>query len=99
DGVPLSGATSSVLTLNGVTSASAGSYAVTVSNSAGSLSSNSAQLTINKATATVTLGGLDQIYDGGAKSATATTIPAGLSLSFNYDGNATPPVNAGHYLV
>ncbi|BCS55103.1 DUF4347 domain-containing protein [Geobacter sp. SVR] len=54
---------------------------------------------VGKATASVTLGGLSQTYDGTAKSATATTTPAGRTVTFTYDGSSTPPVNAGSYNV
>ncbi|MGZ5508842.1 MAG: MBG domain-containing protein, partial [Limisphaerales bacterium] len=56
--------------------------------------------TINKATATITLGSLSQTYDGTAKSATATTNPAGLKVTITYSQNGTPvasPTNAGSY--
>ena len=56
-------------------------------------------LTINKAAATVTLGSLAQTYDGTARSATATTSPSGLTVTFTYDGSATAPTNAGSYAV
>ncbi len=56
-------------------------------------------LTINKAAATVTLGGLAATFDGTPKAASATTTPPGLVVSFTYDGNAPPPVNAGTYAV
>ena len=49
--------------------------------------------------ATVTLGNLSQTYDGTAKIATATTVPAGLSLIITYGGSSGPPVNAGTYAV
>jgi hypothetical protein len=52
-----------------------------------------------KAAATVTLGSLSQTYDGTAKAATATTTPAGLTVTFTYDGSATLPTNAGTYAV
>ena len=52
-----------------------------------------------KATATVTLGSLSQTYDGTPKSATATTTPAGLTVSFTYNGSGTAPINAGSYAV
>ena len=64
---------------------------------------------IAKASATVTLGNLSQTYDGTPKSASATTNPAGLNVTFTYapisqsarrlnvaSGN---PVNAGSYTV
>lgn len=50
-------------------------------------------------TATVTLGNLAATYDGTAKSATATTSPAGLTVAFTYDGSSTAPTNAGSYAV
>jgi hypothetical protein len=56
-------------------------------------------VTIAKATATVTLGNLSQTWDGTPKAATATTTPTGLTVTFTYDGNATPPINAGSYAV
>jgi MBG domain len=56
-------------------------------------------LTVNNATATVTLGNLSQAYDGTAKSATATTIPAGLTVTFTYDGSPNAPTNVGTYVV
>lgn len=46
-GVNISGATSATLTLTSVTTASAGGYSVRVSNSAGSVTSASATLTVN----------------------------------------------------
>ncbi len=56
-------------------------------------------LTVNKATAQVTLANLSPTYDGTPKSATATTTPAGLTVTFTYDGGPTPPTNAGTYAV
>jgi hypothetical protein len=58
-----------------------------------------ANLTITKASATVTLGNLNQAYDGTPKSATATTIPDGLSVTITYDGSATAPTEIGSYMV
>jgi len=54
---------------------------------------------VSKATAGVTLGGLAQTYDGTPKSATATTVPAGLTVEFTYDGGATAPTAVGSYAV
>ena len=56
-------------------------------------------VTVNKAVATVTLGSLTQTYDGEPKLATATTVPAGLTVGFTYDGSATAPINIGSYAV
>lgn len=54
---------------------------------------------VAKANASVTLGSLSQTYDGSSRSATATTTPSGLAVSFTYDGSPTPPINAGSYPV
>ncbi|RME69350.1 MAG: hypothetical protein D6781_08780, partial [Verrucomicrobia bacterium] len=58
-----------------------------------------ATASINKATATVSLSGLAQTYDGTAKTVTATTDPAGLTVNITYDGSAAAPTNAGSYAV
>ena len=49
--------------------------------------------------ATVTLGSLAQTYDARPKSATATTVPAGLAVAFTYNGVTNPPVATGSYTV
>jgi hypothetical protein len=58
-------------------------------------------LTIKKATATITLSDLTQVYDGKAKDATATTVPAGLKviLSYSQKGKSVNPVEPGKYEV
>jgi M6 family metalloprotease-like protein/uncharacterized repeat protein (TIGR02543 family) len=56
-------------------------------------------LDITKATATVSLGSLSQNYDGTAKSAAATTNPAGLTVTTAYNGATVFPVNVGSYSV
>jgi len=56
-------------------------------------------LVVAKAPATVVLDDLAQTYDGTERMAAATTEPAGLAVSFTYNGSATPPVAAGHYQV
>jgi len=61
--------------------------------------SASGTLVIGKATASVVLANLAQTYDGGVKSATATTTPSGLDVSFTYNGSALLPTNAGNYSV
>ena len=55
--------------------------------------------TVMKAMATVTLGSLSHIHDGTAKSATATTDPAGKTVTFTYGGGSGAPTNAGSYEV
>jgi MBG domain len=52
--------------------------------------------------ANVTLANLSHTYDGSAKFATATTIPAGKNVAFSYSRNGVPvasPINAGAYTV
>jgi hypothetical protein len=56
-------------------------------------------LTVNKATATVTLSNLSATYDGTAKAVTATTSPAGLTVVITYAGSPTEPIAAGDYVV
>jgi hypothetical protein len=75
-----------------------------VASQAGNASWNSAPsatntFNVSKATAGVTVDGLMQTYDGTPKSATATTVPAGLAVLFTYDGSATAPSAAGSYVV
>jgi hypothetical protein len=80
----------------------AGSYAVVASLSNANYEAQNATgtLVINKATATISLSGLEHTYDGSAKNATATTSPEGLSgVSITYDNSATAPTNAGSYAV
>jgi N-acetylneuraminic acid mutarotase len=78
----------------------AGSYAVTGTvNEANWQGSATGTLVIGKATATVALGNLSQVFDGTPKSATATTDPAGLTVDFTYDGSTTAPTAAGSYAV
>ncbi|MBI2517080.1 MAG: ExeM/NucH family extracellular endonuclease [Opitutae bacterium] len=99
NGAPIPGATSTALTLGNVTTANAGSYTVAATNSQGAATSDAANLTVNKAVATVTLGSLNQNFDGSPKSATATTAPGGLNVTFTYDGSAIAPTAPGSYAV
>jgi rhamnogalacturonan endolyase len=77
-----------------------GSYAVVATvnepNYAGSVDDT---LVIAKATASIVLAPLQQVYDGTAKSVTATTVPAGLDVDITYDGSADAPVYPGAYEV
>ena len=51
---------------------------------------------VAKADAAIFLSDFNQVYDGGAKSITASTDPAGLAVAITFDGT---PVNAGSYAV
>src|ERR1019366_4872931 len=51
-------------------------------------------ITVNKATATLSLSNLSQQYDGTPKSVTATSSPSGLSgITVTYNGSPTIPTN------
>jgi sugar lactone lactonase YvrE len=52
-----------------------------------------------QAVATVNISNLNHNYNGTAKSASVSTIPAGMTVSVTYNGSATPPVSAGSYNV
>ena len=54
---------------------------------------------VAKATASVYLLDIAQVYDGTARTVSATTLPAGLTVEFTYAGNAWAPTNAGSYAV
>ena len=54
---------------------------------------------VGKSEATVTLSLLLHTYDGTVKNATATTVPAGLTVDFTYDGSPQAPINVGSYTV
>jgi len=84
----------------------AGTYAITADFVAddtvnfGSLAAAPAgSFVIQKAVAGISLANLAQTYDGTSKSATATTVPAGLTVALTYDGSGTPPISAGSYTV
>jgi hypothetical protein len=85
----------------GVTTNTTYTYVVTDSNKQGATSgpSNLLVVTVTKAIATVTLGSLNQTYTGSPLSVTATTVPAGLTVNFTYNGSATPPTAAGTYAI
>jgi len=79
---------------------SAGSYTVVATiNDANYQGSATGTLVIGQATGAIALGDLSQTYNGTAKTATATTTPSGLAVSFTYNGSATAPTNAGSYTV
>ncbi len=99
EGAVTTGTRTATLTLTNATTADAGSYYCLVTNALGSTPSDSATLTVNKATAPVVLAGLNATFNGTARAVTATTTPGGLSVAFTYDGNATLPTNAGTYAV
>jgi hypothetical protein len=54
---------------------------------------------ITQKSATITLSDLSHVYDGNPHGATATTNPAGLNVTFTYNGSATEPTAVGSYTV
>jgi endonuclease/exonuclease/phosphatase family metal-dependent hydrolase len=92
-----------VLAGSAVTFTNAGSVSL-VASQAGNASWNAAPdmtntFTVTKAAAGVALTNLEQIYNGAARIAMATTLPTGLVVDVTYDGSAAAPTNAGSYAV
>jgi len=56
-------------------------------------------ITVNKATASLSLSGLSATYDGTPKGATVTLTPSVPGLSVTYNGSVSAPTNAGNYAV
>jgi len=91
-----------LLTYNGSTTAptSAGSYAVSaVIDDPAIIGSASGTLVIAKASAPILLGNLSPAANGTPKTPTATTTPAGLAVSYTFNGSPTAPTYAGSYAV
>ena len=91
-----------VVTYNGAPTppVGAGSYAVVATiDSEDFAGSATGTLVVQKALASVALGGLLQVYDGTPKAVTVTTLPPGLAVQVTYDGSATPPTAPGSYAV
>ena len=77
-----------------------GSYTVTgVVNDANYAGTNTDIFVISKAGATVTLGNLNQAYDGTARTVTTVSAPAGLGVTVTYAGHSWAPTNVGTYAV
>ena len=90
------------LTYDGFSSApiSAGTFAVVGTiNESNYTGSSSGTLVVGKASATLSITGLNQTYDGSPKSVGVTTTPSGLAVSTTYNGSATAPMAAGSYAV
>jgi hypothetical protein len=94
-GTPISGATSSTLTLANVTQASAGTYAVTVSNAAGTATSMPATLTVNTTPPPpVFLPPPPPVLVAPtiAVSPVSRTVNAGETVTFSVVANGTAPL-------
>jgi len=84
---------------NGGTLVTAGIQTVTVTDATNSTILGTAGIGVNKATATITLGNLQQTYSGSVQPPTVTTNPAGLAVTLTYAGSSTLPTVAGTYAV
>jgi len=80
NGANIGGATSATLSLTNVQSGDAANYAVVVSNSAGSVTSNTATLTVNPATVVPAITSQPQ----------SLTVTAGTNASFSVTATGTP---------
>lgn len=83
---------------SGVFTASTAGGPFVVTGSASGFSGN-ASVTVTPAPATLSLGNLEQTYDGTPRPVSCTTTPGGLAVSITYNGSSSPPVNAGTYTV
>jgi hypothetical protein len=78
----------SVYALSANAPTNAGSYTVigTINNT-NWLGGTNGTLVISQAAGTVTLGNLSQTYGGTAKSASATTMPGGMTVNITYSNS------------
>jgi hypothetical protein len=102
DGVAIDGATAASYTIASPHVSDSGSYDVVITNSFGSVTSDSFTLTVNPAPLSITLGNLEQLYNGSALSALVATSPLALPTSsymVTYDGSTAEPIYPGAYAV
>jgi Alpha-L-arabinofuranosidase len=99
NGVAIDGATDRVLLIDDTSVAHTGTYIVTVTNAAGSATSEAATLVVQPLSATIEGLGETRSYDGSPQIATITTDPAGLPLSVLYNESPAAPVLPGTYFV
>ena len=94
------GVATEVVWAGGAAPSNAGSHSFTVNVTDPNYSGTfNGVLVIKPTQATVTLSGLNAVYDGTPKSATVTVTPAGLAYEIKYNGNPNPPTSAGTYAV
>ena len=95
NGVNISGATSSTLTLNTISTASAANYSVIVANAAGSATSADATLTVLLPPA-ITAQPASLITAPGATAAFTVTATGSVPLSFQWFKNGGPVTDGGN---
>jgi len=66
---------------------------------AGGNTTRGVALAVSPIPASLTLGNLNQTYDGSPKSVSVTTNPPGLAHSVTYNGSSTVPTDAATYAV
>ncbi|MFA7487600.1 MAG: MBG domain-containing protein, partial [Lysobacteraceae bacterium] len=89
---------------NGLAPVNAGSYTaiLTVTDPNHAADTLTATIEITQAPVELVFGNLSHVYDGSAKAATVTTVPAGVtgvSLDYSQGGSPATPVDAGSYEV
>ena len=91
NGVNVTGATAASLSLGNVSTADAGSYAVIVSNAAGSVTSATATLTVNAATVapTITTQPVSQTVTAGANVSLTVAATGTAPLSYQWQKNGS----------
>ncbi len=112
NGATLAGATSATLTLTGTQVADTGSYAVSVTNPVGTVTSSAATLTVNPAVAAPGITGATAVATllnspfnyqitatGTPTTYTATPLPAGLTVSATTGLISGTPTAAGTFTV
>ncbi len=99
DGVAISGATSSTLTLNNVTSTDAASYTCVVSGDCGNVTSNSATLTVNPATAITNESGSQTACDGSDVTFSVTATGSNLTYQWKKDGTNISGATSASYTI
>ena len=103
--VSYSSSASNVASISGnvLTVMGAGSATITASQAGNSNWSAATPVTqtliVNKASGFVSIGNLNQNYDGTAKSVSVTTTPTNLTVGLTYNGSSSAPTNAGSYAV
>ncbi len=89
DGASISGATSSIYTIPSVVLSDAGSYDVVVSNAYGSVNSNTATLTVNPITTSLSVSPASGTYVGTVElSATLSPAVSGKTINFTLNGSS-----------
>ncbi|MBX3735633.1 MAG: choice-of-anchor D domain-containing protein [Candidatus Didemnitutus sp.] len=103
DSVEIPGATTATLHLTDVQMSDAGAYRVVVSNAAGSVTSDSATLTVNRRAQSIAFDAIPNAKLGDAAFALSATASSGLAVSYassdptiaTIAGNLVTPVGAG----